>query len=263
MNFSKQIHLEYFHITAVRYSFLVLACLFLNILTGFKVQAEEMKLVFADYKPYSWQDDQGVAHGLEIDILKEALQNRMGIEVSYSVLPWARAQLYVKEGKADGFVAVPTSKRKSYTKASSEPITAWGASIFTRSFGDQVSALKKTQNIADLKSFKLGSMIGNGWAEQNLKGLDVTWVATMTQLINVTTKKRVDALVDSSVVIKYYLKEMGLKGKLAEIKNITTSGLYLCIGFSSDYLDRLAEFDKTIKAMREDGSLDRIIKKYQ
>ena len=225
--------------------------------------ANEFKLVFAEYKPYSWVDDRGEVVGIEIDILKEAIHNRMRVPVSFQVLPWARAQMLVKQGEADAFVAFPSEKRKLYTKASKETVTTWGVSIFSTTKGRNVKELSKISEIAGLKSYTLGSMIGNGWAKQNLAGMNVTWVPKMEQLIKLVASGRIEALPDSPIVVKFYMRELGLEDEIIELNNLISTTLHLCIGIKSNYLDMLPQFDETLREMASDGTLEKVLSKYE
>jgi len=225
--------------------------------------ANEFKLVFAEYKPYSWVDDRGEVVGIEIDVLREAIHDRMRVPVSFQVLPWARAQMLVKQGEADAFVAFPSEQRKLYTKVSKEAVTTWGVSIFAPTQGLHIKELSKIREIAELKSYTLGSMIGNGWANKNLAGMDVTWVPKMEQLIKLVALGRVEALPDSPIVVKFYMRELGLEDEIIELSNLMSTTLHLCIGIKSNYLDMLPLFDKTLREMANDGALKKILSKYE
>ncbi len=225
--------------------------------------ANEFKLVFAEYKPYSWVDDRGEVVGIEIDILKEAIHNRMMVPVSFQVLPWARAQILVKQGEADAFVAFPSEQRKLYTKVSKETVTTWGVSIFAPIQGRYVKELSKIHEIAGLKPYALGSMIGNGWAKKNLAGMNVAWVPKMEQLIKLVAFGRVEALPDSPIVVKFYMRELGLEDEIIELNNLVSTTLHLCIGVKSKYLDMLPQFDETLREMTKDGTLEKILSKYE
>jgi len=230
---------------------------------GTVTYSADFLIVLADYKPYSWESEKGKVKGIEIDILTEALQNRMGLPISIQILPWARAQKYVETGAADGFVAFPTEKRKTYTQVSKEPVTSWGVSLFAKTKGSQVTTLARLKSLSDLKPFRLASMIGNGWAEENLKTMDVVWGHNMAQLIKLIIAERVDILPDSPEVVKFYLKELGLKGELVELHNLFSTSLHLCISNKSAYIGILPKFNETIKNMRKEGIVENIIRRYE
>lgn len=225
--------------------------------------AQNLEVVFSDYKPYSWKDEVGESHGLEVEIVKQILQEHLDIKVTFKVLPWARAQKRVKDGISDAFVAVPTLKRLAYTKSSKQAITSWGVSIFTYSKSPGIEKLRNIKTLQQLKPFKLGSMIGNGWVEENLAGMQIKWVANMDQLVTMLALKRIDALVDSPIVINFYAKKNNLKSDITQVNKLTSSPLYFCLSLKSKYLSILPEFDKALIEMRKDGSLQEILNQYQ
>jgi polar amino acid transport system substrate-binding protein len=76
-----------------------------------------MKLNYFRYPPLSWEVN-GKVRGILVDVLNEALQNRMGIKVTHHEFPWKRAQLMVRYGNADRFTTAPTPERREYTDVS-------------------------------------------------------------------------------------------------------------------------------------------------
>ena len=225
--------------------------------------AQEFKVVLADYKPYSWMSKDNIATGLEIDILKESIEKRMGIPISIKIQPWKRAQESVKAGIFDAFIAVPTPKRKVYTNVNTEVLAYWGVSVFANVNNPKIEQIKNIKSIDELKNFKLGSMIGNGWAEKNMKDMKVHWVVSMKQLLLLLQTQRIDVVADNPAVMNYHIKEMGLYGKIIELKSFLSLPLHLSIGKKSTYLSILPQFDKTINEMKNDGTLKKIIDKYK
>ncbi|MCP4023872.1 MAG: transporter substrate-binding domain-containing protein, partial [Desulfobacteraceae bacterium] len=76
---------------------------------------------FENFAPFSWKENNQM-HGILIDVLTEAIQERIKIGLLHEGYPWARAQSMVRTGKADAFVTVPTPERRAYTEISSEPV---------------------------------------------------------------------------------------------------------------------------------------------
>ena len=236
-------------------------CLLIVLMVG--LNANEFKVVLADYKPYSWLDKEGNVKGIEIDILNEAIGKRLNIPIKIYILPWKRAQNYVKDGQADAFIAVSTKQRASYTKRNEEKFLYWGVSLFSNKTNFHFESLKEVQKVASLKPFLLGSMIGNGWSEKNLANMNVHWVNSMNQLLMILEKNRIDALADSPLVIKYHLKDVYFKNTIIELKRFLELPMYLSVSKKSPFLWILPKFDETIKTMKEDGTLDKILNKYQ
>ena len=106
-------------------------------------------------------------------------------------------------------------------------------------------------------------MIGNGWAEKNMKDMKVHWVVSMKQLLLLLQTQRIDVVADNPAVMNYHIKEMGLYSKIIELKSFISLPLHLSIGKKSTYLSILPQFDKTINEMKNDGTLKKIIDKYK
>ncbi|MCP4129864.1 MAG: transporter substrate-binding domain-containing protein, partial [bacterium] len=138
-----------------------------------------MQIVYFDtYAPFSWKED-GKMKGILIDVLTEAIQNRIGIPLSHNGYPWVRAQKMVKHGLADAFATVPTDERRSYTKISNEPVVLATFTLFVNKKNSKLNEIRKVKTFSDLKPFKLGQYLGSGWAKKNLEGLDVIWVRNL------------------------------------------------------------------------------------
>jgi polar amino acid transport system substrate-binding protein len=72
----------------------------------------------------------------------------------------------------------------------------------------------------------------------------------------------VDASPDIVAMARPYIVRLGLKDELAEVPHsFDTLHYRLCIRKNSNFTKLLPEFDKTLKAMRNDGTLTDIMKK--
>ena len=238
--------------------------LMIAVITSSQVSAREpMKLNYLKYPPLSWEVN-GKVRGIMVDVLNEALQNRMGIKVTHHEYPWKRAQLIVKHGNADGFTTVPTAERREYMDISNEPVIITNITLFAMKGSPKITDLKAVKTIPDLKGFHIIDYTGNGWAKKNLAGLDVTWVPGMDNVLKMLAVGRGDVFVQNSLVTHYNIKMLGLQDKIIEIPNILeTVSFNLCVGKKSSYNNILPEFDETIKKMREDGATKKIYDRYK
>ncbi len=217
-------------------------------LVGSSLQAKEpFKIVyFNDFPPYSFQGPQQM-QGIYVDILHEALANRMKINVSHQGFPWARAQANVKSGKADAFITTPTKQRIIYTNVS-EGVIQDTNHIFVRVSHPDLENLKKITSIQQLKDYKVVDYVGNGWATNVLKGMNVHWLARFEQIFPYLMKGRGDLHVTSRSMAAYNLKKMGYKGKIIGLKPVLASlYVHLCINKKSAYAGILKDFNKTIR----------------
>ncbi len=194
-------------------AFLLLFLCFLG--SGLQAQ-EALKIVyFNDFAPFSWQGPQQM-QGIYVDILHEALVNRMKLDVNHQGFPWARAQALVKAHKADGFITVPTEQRSVYTSFS-EDVLSLPTSIFVRKSHPEFTNMKKINSIAQLKGYVLVDYVGNGWASNALKDMNVHWLARFDQIFPYMVQGRGDAHVASRHMVNYNLKKLGFKGKIIEL----------------------------------------------
>jgi polar amino acid transport system substrate-binding protein len=162
---------------------------------------------------------------------------------------------------ADAFVATTNSERSSFATPTRMPVTYWEVSLFARAGDRRFSNIKTS---ADLKRFRIGSLLGNGWVKQNLPDMDIHYVERMELLPKMLASNHIDVIADNSYVMHYVLQEMGESANFDEIPlNFLTSSMYLHIGKNSGFVGIAKQFDETIMQMRNDGTLQRIYNRYK
>lgn len=219
-------------------------------------------IVYADYPPYSYQQN-GRVQGLEVDILTEVLERRMGIAVKHEVLPWSRAQLLVEQGVADAFVAVKTEPRARYAVAGNVPVAYWGVSTFFLS-GRVFDFDSVNSPLVLMKEYRVGALLGNGWVKQNMNQHQIHYSSNFASLINMLLQGRLDFLPENRYVMRYFLKNMDVTVQIAEHPiSDTDLGMYLHIGRKSAYLPLLEEIDEVLFRLTSKGVLDEITGRYQ
>lgn len=223
---------------------------------------DSIKLVYFDnFKPYSWHDNNNQMRGILVDALTEALQQRMGIDVVHKgYRSWAQAQEMVRQGRADAFATVPTPQRREYTKISSVPIIITRVTIFTNKGNPQIKELEKVKSISDLAGYKMLNYKGNGWAKVHLKGFDITQYDDQDSVLKNLTNNGL--FLHGSIITNNAIKRLGLTNRIIEIPvNLDSASINLCIGKKSVFINNIMEFDKTLKKMSADGTLQDIINK--
>ncbi len=225
---------------------------------------EVMKFGFSEtLTPYTWQEN-GQDKGILVDIANEAIQKRMGIAVSHHIYPWERAQHLVKEGNLDAHIT-NGPLRKEWAEHSNEVVMelTWG--IFVKAGNPKLEQIKKAKSLEELKPFQFIDYIGNGWAKANLvdKGFNVYLVPAPATIFSLLAKGRGDMNIMPSLQGRYYIRDLGLQDQIVELPPVTPAiPFHLVIGKKSPFTKILPEFDKVIRQMKEDGSLQAIIDKY-
>ena len=238
---------------------LIAACLTLCT----SVVADPLQVVyFEKYEPISWSAS-GDVQGVLVDIINEAIGRRMGIEVSNRGYPWARAQEMVRDGRADAFVTVATSERTAYTVCSNEDVLRLENIAYVSAANKRLPDLQRVQSIDDLLPFTMTSYFGNGWAKERFVKHNVEWVYGLENSIRMLGAGRVDVFVEARQVVRYHLQKMGLAQRFVELEPVfDTVRFRLCIRKDSPLVDRLTQFDQSIRTMRMDGAMRRIYEKY-
>ncbi len=224
--------------------------------------AEPMQFVYYDsYRPRSW-DDNGKMRGILIDIVDEAIVKRLGIPVTHTGYPWKRAQLKVKEGTADAFITMPTEERRAYTVIGDEPFIEFGLRIITRKNHPKAKEMESISSIEQLKDYKIADYLGNAWAERNLKESNVIWLPEIDKIFPFLLANRADIIVASKRTV-YEMKRQGYNSQFMVLPNkLSTVSFHLCVGKNSPYKGRVNDFDRIIKEMHKDGTIDRIEESY-
>jgi len=230
--------------------------------TAYGYTAEAMKFAYYDqYAPRSYMED-GKVKGILIDIIEEAVHKRMGIDVIHEGFPWVRAQAMVEQGSSDAFITIPTPARASYTNISKESVIKFETFIGTASDNPHLDELKKAKSINDLKDYVFVDYIGNGFAENLLKGMTVYWLPDYSTIFRFIAQKKADVIIMSRKGI-YTLNQSEFSDQLIVLPTpITSVEFHLCIGKKSKYTNILSDFDKTIKQMKNEGVIDKMIQKY-
>ncbi len=225
-----------------------------------------------DYWPAIYRGPDGKPAGIFNDILTETFK-RLDIPLKKSVYPWKRAQRLVEKGDADGMVTVYTKERAKYTNAT-EPVLELGLTLFFNRSNPKACQILKVDSFAELKGLTMVDTLGSGWTEENFKAngiKDVIWVPNADSAFNMLAYGRADAYIVFSLnAYNLLLKKKAANDvsskHLQDIVAITPSfsklHFRLLIRKDSLYSRRIPDINKVLKQMREDGTYQRIRKKY-
>ena len=236
------------------------------------VVTREMQVVFAqNYLPFSWQQD-GQVQGIMKDLLDELLVKRLGIEVQYTVCPWARCQALVKNGVKDAFLTIPTLARGKYSKHAIYPIFISDFILYTgrgNKYLDQLTGVKTLDALLAIKPLRHGYILGSGWHGKKLGSAKyITKVTNSPKLLELLKFHRVDVYVEQAALLNYQLKVLSLRGDIVEIPNVMEQiSWHLHIGNKSPFVKILPDLENLLRQMEQDNSLqalhDEIFARYK
>jgi len=223
--------------------------------------AAELKFVTQDFPPFNYEVD-GVVSGPAADIIN-ATCRELGISCSFDLLPWSRAQLYTKIGKAHAMFVIGWNEERAKWLHFSSAIIETEYGFFVRD--DNPLAFKNT---ADVKGYSVGvygpSNTSHSLEMVKAKIEDITIhiISDDKVAFKLLSSGRIDAVYSNREVGKALVKKMGLK-------NIRYAGchrkLKYYIGFSKKFTDpKLVErFNATLLKLQQQGKTEAILRTYQ
>lgn len=242
-----------------------LAAAFALLMQAVIAQASEpLRLVyFQDYAPLS-SGETGKVHGALIDVMNEALGKRMKIPLEHAGFPWARAQRMVQTGEADAFVTVHNPERQAYTDASSEIVYHSEIRFYVSKQHPELKQMQAASTLAQFRKYRFGSYIGAGWSRNSLKDYQVTYFPAAETMYRAAGRQLVDIAPEIAAQARPFVQQLALDDELVELPQVFDQLDYrLCIRKNSPFAERLPEFDRTLRAMRADGTLAAIFARYK
>lgn len=225
--------------------------------------AQPMRIAYnEDWNPYSYRGADGTARGILVDVLEEALVRRMGLKVEHYGYPWNRVQLNVQQGARDAFITVPTEERLAYSVSSSETAFVVEMRAFVAPASSNYPALLKLRKVSEFAPFRVCDIYGNGWAKRlyETNQIAVTWFRTNQIAMEQVQHGSCDLSMGATEVGLKIIRDLGMQEQLTVLPEVFDSMTFtLLINKNSPYVAILPEFDKTIRAMRKDGIVERII----
>lgn len=233
------------------------------------VSAEEppLRMVYTEYPPLHWEEN-GEMKGISIDVMDEIFGRRMKVKVTHRQFPWKRAQAMVRSGSADGFITLSTEERREYADFSNAPVIVMKTSIFTRNDNPNIPALREVKTVVELRPYDLISYLGDGWSQEHLSDFNIVWRTDTRDVLKVLNQSpRPLVFLQSSLPVRHLLKKTDPtaygRENITEIETpLSDKPFVLGIGKHSPHVERLAEFDRHLREMKADGSLEGIYHAY-
>lgn len=225
-------------------------------------QQARVRLVYADYQPFSWMDGDKPA-GIEIDIADELFGRRLGFKVEHRILPWARAQHEVSVGEADAFFAAATPARLEFAAPVGPTLLNWQVAAFARRNNTRFSANQELQ-LSQLCAYRLGAVRGNGWVKTQLICHDKVEPASSTdKLLHMLLLDRFELIIEDRLVLHSMAKKIQVDKQIRELKlNTESAAITLLLGLSSPLLKQTGRIEAALLSIVRDGSLQKMIQKH-
>ncbi|MDM8517517.1 transporter substrate-binding domain-containing protein, partial [Desulfobacterales bacterium HSG16] len=206
--------------------------------------------------------------GLVYDVLKETFK-RMGIKVTHKAYPWKRTSLYVKTGKIDAFFGTVKKARQDFGEYGKEEVASLVWRIYTYKDHPRLKSINRLRTIEGFKDYKLVSFRGSATMETYFvdKGYDIHFLDNNNQLPQFLDKKRADIAIAIDYNMQHWLKKKRLENQIIELptefEQLARRPMFLIVSKISSYKSILPKFDETLRKMKQDGTYQAIIRKYE
>lgn len=240
--------------------FLLIFCVFSHLLMA----AEPIRLVTGNYPPYEYEEA-GEVKGLVVEVLKEAFA-RNNQPVEFKVVPWARALWMAQHGEADAvFATIKTPEREQNLNFSSESLIPLSSAFFVK----KGSPIQYNGDIATVANFDIGLLRQASYGpafDTALKTGVIKYPDFTTDTLTNIKKLvagRIDVMAGDRIGTLHLLQQNKLLDQVTVLSpEINISPSYLAFNKNKDHTATRDAIDKAIKAMKKDGSYQRIVDKY-
>lgn len=228
-------------------------------------QKSSNKIVVATspYPPFIiYNEEDKSLSGVDIEIIKE-IYKRINIEVEFKITTWDTSLKMVKEGLSDILPTISYNReRESFLD-------------FTKAYRDSTKYIflsrkdsnVKINNFDDLYKYKIGVIKGYLYSEKfnNDKKIIKIENANEDTMFDKLIKGQVDSILIDDFSGKYFNKTNNLGNLLMEQKTcFEEKDSDTRLGFSkkNNLSVNLQQFEDGYKQLQEDGTIDKILKKY-
>ena len=211
--------------------------------------------------PYAFVEDGKITGGIIKDIM-DLLGKKIGIDIQYAETPRKRLSAYLQSGRVHIVVlSNPLWFANSHLFDWSDPLITEKNLFMLKS-----DSLLKIKRFEDLEGKILGTILGYSYPalkqmlDQNI--IHRADTLTLNQNFIKLQAGRVDALIDSDILIQYYLKSNNLQNQFIAAEKLASEHLLRSVLSKHAPID-IVQVNKAYKAMKEKGELSRILNKYR
>lgn len=217
-----------------------------------------------EYPPYSYVKN-GELTGSTVTLVKEAMK-RIGQTATITLYPWSRGLEETKSGTVDGLLStIKTPEREGYMLFGSEPLLVEGISLVVL----KESGITWRGDLRSLSEYAFGGIrgfhYGADWDAAIASGMIAKLELAVDPLMNVRKllAKRYDICIGDPLNVLYYAKQMRQINRVEVLHPpIESTKVYLAFSKINNLGKLAAQFDDAMRAMRKDGTYDRIIKTF-
>ncbi|GAA5345085.1 transporter substrate-binding domain-containing protein [Planifilum fimeticola] len=207
------------------------------------------------YKPFSFRDEKtNELTGYDVDVAREVAK-RLGVKASFVETPWDAMMTGLKTGRFDTVanqVGITEERKKTFDF--SDPYTISYAQIVVHEDNDTI------KGIEDLKGKRAGQTPTSNYGKMAKEaGAEIVAYEDMMSSMRDLAAKRVDASINDRLAIAEMMKAVDLPLKTVG-EPFEKSEMAFPVPKGNE--DLVREINKALEAMRRDGTLSKISRKW-
>lgn len=221
-------------------------------------QARQITLCTLNWEPFYGENLP--RNGFFTELVREAFE-RGGHTVNVEFMPWARAMLEVKQGDREVLLGAYYSDERAETYYASESIyTAEVGLVSHRRVG-----IESFSSLRELTDYTIGYGRGFTVTEEfdNAEYLDKEPAKDLAQNVKKLYAGRIDMIAGSFANIRYAAQQQGMNlDELVFLQPaLVENSLHIMVSRAvEDGEQLLADFHRGLRAIREDGTYERILR---
>ncbi|MBU1329254.1 MAG: transporter substrate-binding domain-containing protein, partial [Gammaproteobacteria bacterium] len=233
-------------------------CMVLIALWSASSTAQPLRSGGTDWYPYSYEDDQGQAKGIAVDVVKQAMAQN-GLQMEFLFYPANRLNLLLDNGTLDlnyadspAWNAPDASTRFVYSRPY----------LRVREYLYFLSAHPERHSpLVQLQGLHIGLIRGYSYPRLADMQLQVVETSEDAALLDLLLRGRVDAIAMADDVLANLLATRQLDPKLIT-RSVQLSDAPLVIKLQRQFSDQLPALNATLKKLMDSGEVERIRREY-
>lgn len=230
---------------------------FIFLFAEFSLSATALKtvnIVFSSESPPTSYVENEKPVGIFIELFEQIFSELPQYKATYNSMPWARAQLEVKNNHMDLFLTFPSEARKEYAEFTQNTLYLWdyGNLVFSKQNRNQQKILN-AESMKDLKGLFFVSQEGVEWENENVPAyIERNFSNNIASMISLLLKRNSgDFLIMSPEQAFYYANKLDCLDnlKMKKVNFITNSKVKFHIGVRKSYpqhKELLSDIEKVI-----------------
>jgi len=216
--------------------------------------------------PYQYRNKAQELVGLDFEIFNSVI-NKANFTASFVELPWKRHLRYIKSGDMDvAFGASYTEERNSYAYFTDAYRTETVKLFVVKNKRLKLNKLEDLMTSHYLIGIETGYYYGKKFHQlMNSKKFSqhINEVIDIEQNISMLLKGRIDGLLADPNTIKAFSQKFKIEGELAlQPLEIYQADIYFMLSRKSLKRSTLEKFNQAIKDIKNDGTLNKILRSY-